>query len=208
MKARGEHWVCSVLAGLGWSVALTREGLERTRHPGCPEWPDDRGAGQGRQLHAQTELARQPKRAGPGQLGPRVGSYSSPSAKSLGGSLGGFQIPRGHVAAAAWIGHMGPKARGRAAVRLPVGKAMPRGAVRSSVPTRTGVGPDAHRPQTGESVTITFSVFKVGLLLWTSRRHGGCRRLADREAARMKRFIASSTVAATTHPTSPTCTGG
>lgn len=25
VKAR-KHWVCSVLAGLGWSVALTREG--------------------------------------------------------------------------------------------------------------------------------------------------------------------------------------
>ncbi len=29
-KSVGEHWACSVMAGLGWSVALTRDGLERT----------------------------------------------------------------------------------------------------------------------------------------------------------------------------------
>ncbi len=29
-KSAGEHWVCSVLARLGWAVALTRDGLERT----------------------------------------------------------------------------------------------------------------------------------------------------------------------------------
>ncbi len=29
-KSAGEHWVCSVLSGLGWGAALTRDGLERT----------------------------------------------------------------------------------------------------------------------------------------------------------------------------------
>jgi hypothetical protein len=29
-KSAGEHWVCSVLAQLGWGAALTRDGLERT----------------------------------------------------------------------------------------------------------------------------------------------------------------------------------
>ena len=29
-KSVGEHWVCSVMAGLGWAPALTRDGLERT----------------------------------------------------------------------------------------------------------------------------------------------------------------------------------
>lgn len=29
-KSAGEHWVCSVLARLGWGAALTRDGLERT----------------------------------------------------------------------------------------------------------------------------------------------------------------------------------
>lgn len=29
-KSAGEHWVCSVLARLGWAAALTRDGLERT----------------------------------------------------------------------------------------------------------------------------------------------------------------------------------
>jgi len=28
--AAGEHWVCSVLAGLGWSPSLTRDGVART----------------------------------------------------------------------------------------------------------------------------------------------------------------------------------
>lgn len=30
IKSAGEHWVCSVLARLGWGAALTRDGLERT----------------------------------------------------------------------------------------------------------------------------------------------------------------------------------
>ncbi|WP_230671716.1 hypothetical protein [Rathayibacter sp. Leaf248] len=29
-KSAGEHWVCSMLSRLGWAVALTRDGLERT----------------------------------------------------------------------------------------------------------------------------------------------------------------------------------
>lgn len=29
-KSTGEHWVCSMLSRLGWGVALTRDGLERT----------------------------------------------------------------------------------------------------------------------------------------------------------------------------------
>jgi hypothetical protein len=30
VASAGEHWVCSVLAGLGWSPSLTREGVART----------------------------------------------------------------------------------------------------------------------------------------------------------------------------------
>jgi hypothetical protein len=30
IKNAGEHWVCSALARMGWSVALTRDGLART----------------------------------------------------------------------------------------------------------------------------------------------------------------------------------
>jgi hypothetical protein len=30
VKSVGEHWVCSVMAALGWAVALTRDGLART----------------------------------------------------------------------------------------------------------------------------------------------------------------------------------
>lgn len=29
-KSAGEHWVCAVLAGLGWAPALTRDGIVRT----------------------------------------------------------------------------------------------------------------------------------------------------------------------------------
>lgn len=29
-KSAGEHWVCSVMSRMGWGVALTRDGLERT----------------------------------------------------------------------------------------------------------------------------------------------------------------------------------
>lgn len=30
VKSAGEHWVCSVLSGLGWAAALTRDGIART----------------------------------------------------------------------------------------------------------------------------------------------------------------------------------
>lgn len=30
IKSAGEHWACSVLAGLGWAASLTRDGIART----------------------------------------------------------------------------------------------------------------------------------------------------------------------------------
>jgi hypothetical protein len=105
-KARGEHWVCSVLAGLGWSVALTRDGIERTdilaSHTQTarmievqvkaasrvrrPNWPINAKAQQSarseREWFVLVALAKEPWDVNRG-----------------------FVVPRDHVAAAAWISH-------------------------------------------------------------------------------------------------------
>jgi hypothetical protein len=64
IKSAGEHWVASVLSGLSWAAALTRDGLERTdvlavhatkrimveiqvtaaSHPAQPNWRTNRKA--------------------------------------------------------------------------------------------------------------------------------------------------------------------
>ena len=30
VKSAGEHWTCGILSQMGWAVALTRDGIERT----------------------------------------------------------------------------------------------------------------------------------------------------------------------------------
>jgi hypothetical protein len=105
VKACGEHWVCSVLAGLGWSVALTREGVERT---------DILGAKNGRMIEVQVKAASD--MAKPNW---RVNRSAQALARSdrewfvfvalsdePWGQPRGFPVPRDHVAAAAWIRHM------------------------------------------------------------------------------------------------------
>ena len=106
VKARGEHWVCSVLAGLGWSVALTRDGLERTdilashaqtsrmievqvkaaSHTAKPNWLLNKKAQQvarsDREWFVLVALAEEPW-----------------------GLNRAYVVPRDHIAAAAWISH-------------------------------------------------------------------------------------------------------
>lgn len=107
VTSAGEHFVCSVLAQFGWAASLTREGLERTdilaAHTESrrmievqvkaisagsrPSWP----LGKKGTISAETErewfvlvlLAPSPRDR------PRA-----------------FIVPRDHVAAATWIGHL------------------------------------------------------------------------------------------------------
>ncbi|MET7469078.1 hypothetical protein ABZS35_10070 [Micromonospora sp. NPDC005599] len=110
-KSAGEHWVCSVLARLGWAAALTRDGLERT----------DILAVQGEEPRRMVEI--QVKTAN--DLGDRsnwlVGAKAQQFALSerewfafvllpTGAAWQAprtFVVPRDHVAAAAWIVHHG-----------------------------------------------------------------------------------------------------
>jgi hypothetical protein len=106
IKGAGEHWVASVLCGLGWAAALTRDGLERTdilavhvatgrmievqvkaaTHSAKPNWRINQKAQQparsDREWFVLVALATEP--------------WAAPRA---------FVAPRDHVAAAAWIQH-------------------------------------------------------------------------------------------------------
>jgi len=108
-KSAGEHWVCSVLARLGWAAALTRDGLERTDilavQTGVPR----------RMVEIQVKTAR--------NLGDRSNWPVGAKAQQLALSEREwftfvllpaetewlaprtFIVPRDHVAAAAWIAH-------------------------------------------------------------------------------------------------------
>ena len=106
VKSAGEHWVCSVLARLGWGVALTRDGLEHTdilavqsasrrmievqvktaSHMPKPNWPVN--------LKAQ-ELARTDR-----QWFVFVALGDRPW-----GAPRSFVVPRDHAAATAFIAH-------------------------------------------------------------------------------------------------------
>jgi hypothetical protein len=108
-KSAGEHWVCSVLSGLGWGAALTRDGLERTdvlavrtgdsrvvievqvksaSHSVKPNWRVGTKAQQvalaDHEWFVMIALAAQP------WVAPRS-----------------FVVPRDHIAAAAFIRHQG-----------------------------------------------------------------------------------------------------
>lgn len=108
-KSAGEHWVCSVLARLGWAAALTRDGLERT----------DILAVQGSQPRCMVEI--QVKTAN--DLGDKSNWLVGGKAQQVALSTREwftfvllpagepwqaprtFVVPRDHVAAAAWIVH-------------------------------------------------------------------------------------------------------
>lgn len=107
-KSAGEHWVCSVLARLGWAAALTRDGLERTdilavhsqpprrmievqvktaNDYGKPNWLIS-GKAQQPALSEREWFVLVLLPVGDGWRAPRT-----------------FVVPRNHVAAAAWIVH-------------------------------------------------------------------------------------------------------
>jgi hypothetical protein len=106
VKLAGEHWVCAVMARLGWGVALTRDGLEHadvlgvhssTRHlvevqvktasfMPWPNWP----------LNLKAQEPSKSDR----EWFVLVALGEAPSEGTR-----GFVVPRDHVGAAAWITH-------------------------------------------------------------------------------------------------------
>ncbi|MFC9353248.1 hypothetical protein [Arthrobacter sp. NPDC057013] len=110
-KSAGEHWVCSVLSRYGWAVALTRDGLERTDILAVQT------EGPGRQtIEMQVKSIRSKDVRGRWQLGvksqqPALSRHEwyalvmlDPGERTAAPRT--FIVPRDHVAAAAWIGHM------------------------------------------------------------------------------------------------------
>jgi hypothetical protein len=110
-KSAGEHWVCSVLARCGWAAALTRDGLGRTDILAVQT------GGPGRQtVEVQVKSIRWVEASGRWQLGvksqqPALSLHEWYALVMLGpgaptAAPRTFIVPRDHVAAAAWIGHM------------------------------------------------------------------------------------------------------
>jgi hypothetical protein len=107
VKLVGEHWVCSVMAGHGWAVALTRDGLERTDILGVHS--DTR-----RMVEVQVKTAsHMPRPNWPLGLKAQQVAESDQEwfvlvalAESPTGPHRAFVVPRDHVSAAAWISHM------------------------------------------------------------------------------------------------------
>lgn len=106
IKAAGEHWACSVLARLGWSPALTRDGVARTDI--LATWPDD-----GHMVEIQIKTAsfmREPRwvMSAKAQLLARsdhewfvlVALAQRPTDAPR-----SFVVPRDHVAAGVFIAH-------------------------------------------------------------------------------------------------------
>jgi hypothetical protein len=107
-KSAGEHWVCSVLARLGWAAALTRDGLERTDilavHSQQPR----------RMIEVQVKTANDHGKPN-WLIGPKAQQRALSErewftlvllpASDAWHAPRTFTVPRDHVAAAAWIVH-------------------------------------------------------------------------------------------------------
>lgn len=106
VKARGEHWVCSVLAGLGWSVALTRDGLERTDVLACHT---QSGTLIEVQVKAASYMPKPNWRINAKAQQPSRSAHEWFVFVALGAQPWdpnrGFVVPRDHAAVAAWIRH-------------------------------------------------------------------------------------------------------
>lgn len=105
VKSSGEHWVCSVLSRLEWSVALTRDGVERTDILAVNQNSDHRS------IQVKTSSPARHQRFHLGEKGCLTSrsenewyvlvaledcEWASPRS---------FVVPRNHVAAGTWIEH-------------------------------------------------------------------------------------------------------
>ena len=109
-KSAGEHWVCSAMSRLGWGVALTRDGLERTDILAV-----DPNATPRRMIEVQVKTCTGDGNAANWPLGEKAQQPALSGDEwfvmvALGKNPAtpprSFIIPRDHVAAAAWIRHM------------------------------------------------------------------------------------------------------
>lgn len=101
-KSIGEHYVCAVLAQLGWAASLTRDGLKRTDILAVNE------AGDVVQVQVKTSTTRPEPNWQVGEIAPgRSGEWYV--LVGLGETVTArpsfWVVPREHLRAAAWIGH-------------------------------------------------------------------------------------------------------
>lgn len=109
VKSAGEHWVCSVLARLGWGAALTRDGMERTDILAV------RADGKRPTVEIQVKAATDAGDRSNWLLGMKAQQRALSSREwfvfvlvpaAPDAAPRAFVVPRDHVAAAAWIVHM------------------------------------------------------------------------------------------------------
>jgi len=110
-KSIGEHHVCAELARHGWAAALTRDGLARTDILAVRADDDTRRTLV--EVQVKTTVAKPGKANWPlGEnsqkpaVGPREWFVLVAAPTDLALPVRSFVVPRDHIAAAAWIGHM------------------------------------------------------------------------------------------------------
>ncbi|WP_224769240.1 hypothetical protein [Nocardioides ochotonae] len=108
VKSTGEHWVCSMMSRLGWGVALTRDGLERTDilavDPNAAprrliEVQVKTASGNGENTNWPLGLKSQTRALSDAEWFVFVILNDAPANTRC------FVVPRDHVAAATWISH-------------------------------------------------------------------------------------------------------
>ncbi len=110
-KSIGEHHVCAELARHGWAAALTRDGLARTDILAVRVDDDERRTLVEIQVKTTVHDGKRISwRLGLNSQKPAVSEQEwfvlVASPRDLGAPLRSFVVPRDHIAAAAWIGHM------------------------------------------------------------------------------------------------------
>lgn len=110
-KSIGEHHVCAELARHGWAAALTRDGLARTDVLAVRA--DDEERRTLVELQVKTTVHDGKKiswllgeKSQQRAVAPREWFVLVASPRDLTAPVRSFVVPRDHIAAAAWIGHM------------------------------------------------------------------------------------------------------
>jgi len=106
VKSAGEHWVCGILSQMGWAVALTRDGIERTDILAV----NNKGHHLSVQVKTTTTTAS-PKFMFGAKVVERAVSLNEwyvlvALLGDISGSPRAFVVPRDHASAGVWIRHM------------------------------------------------------------------------------------------------------
>ena len=110
-KSIGEHHVCAELARHGWAAALTRDGLARTDILAVQADDDERRTLVEIQVKTTVHVGDKFNwllglKAQMPAVSPREWFVLVASPTDLTAPVRSFVVPRDHIAAAAWIGHM------------------------------------------------------------------------------------------------------